>query len=145
MENQKVQVKGGKYIGRKWFLRLAYKTIETEVDFVDAGVSMLQGSGFVSIKNKVRTNIRYQDITSVSTQRKYSLPNVILAIICALLTIILVQPAGIIPMLVVLFMGRTAQVKINNAGHEYIVPTEFMSEAQDLETKLNTAILQARS
>lgn len=144
-KSQKMQVKGGKYIGKKWFLKLPYKTIETEIDFEDEEVSILQGAGFTTANNKIRTNIRYKDITSVTSKRKFSLPNMIFAIIWGLLAIIMEVPELLIVAAIALFIGKTAQVKIDYAGQEYIVPTEFMSDAQDLETRINTAIVQARS
>lgn len=143
MENQKVQVKGGKYSGGSYFIR-RYKVTETEVDFKDEGVSLLQGSGFVKAKNSVRTNIRYNDITSVSSSRKYSVPNVVFAVICAILGLIM----GVYVTIFCLFMiwlGRTAVVKINYAGTEYTIPTEFINDAHDLETKINSAIAQSRA
>lgn len=143
MDNQKVQVKGGKYSGGSYFIK-RYKVTETEVDFTDEGVSLLQGSGFAKAKNKVRTNIRYHDITSVSSCRKYSIPNVVFAIICAVLGLI-TGTYVIIAVLFMIWLGRTAVVKINYAGTEYTIPTEFLNEAHDLELKINSAIAQSRS
>lgn len=141
---EKVQVKGGKYSGKSWFCGLNYKITETEVDFEDNGISFLQGSGFAKAKNKIRTNIKYNDITSVSSSRKYSIPNVVLAVICVLLGL-LTGTYVIVTVLFVIWLGRTAVVKINHAGTVYTIPTEFLKDAQDLEQKINTAIMQARS
>lgn len=144
MDNQKVQVKGGKYSGKSWFCGQHYKITETEVDFNDDSVSLLQGSGFAKAKNKIRTDIRYNDITSVSSRRKYSIPNVLLGTICAILGLI-TGAYVIITVLFVIWLGRTAVVKISYAGTEYTIPTEFLNEAHDLETKINAAIAQSRA
>ena len=48
-----------KYSGRKWFIKFPYKTIETDVDFQAKQIKFQQGSGFVTIKNKVSTVIDY--------------------------------------------------------------------------------------
>lgn len=143
MENEKVLVKGGKYSGKSWCCGLNYKVTETEVDFSEEGVSFLQGSGFAKAKNKVRTNIRYQDITSVTSKRKYSVPNVIVGVAAAIGGLI-TGAYVIISALFIIWLGRTAVVQISYGGQEYTVPTEFLKEAQELETKINTAIMQAR-
>lgn len=144
MENQKVQVKGGKYAGKSWCCALNYKITETEVDFGDSEISFLQGSGFAKAKNKMRTNVRYNDITSVSSGRKYSIPNVVIGIFFAILGL-LTGSYVIVSALLLIWLGRTAVVKIGYAGREYKVPTEFLKEAQELESKINTAIIQARA
>ena len=77
-----------KYSGRKWFIKFPYKTIETDVDFQAKQIKFQQGSGFVTIKNKVSTVIDYDSIYNVETKNKMSTPNLIFSIIIALVAII---------------------------------------------------------
>lgn len=144
MENTKVQVKGGKYFGKSWFCAYNYKLTETAIDFTDDEISLLQGSGRIKPKNKVKTDIKYNTITSVASKRKYSVPNVAVAVIGAIMGL-MTEAYILIPILLLIWLGRTAQVKINYAGQEYVIPTEFLKDAQELESKINTAILQSRS
>ena len=143
-QNAKVNVKGGRYSGRKWFIKIAYKLIETDVEFYDNEVVLSQGTGFAIVKNKSATNIKYSDITSVETKKKYSIPNIVLAtfaVLCALMTGIW---EALILAVVVAWIGSTAVVSIQHSDGVFEIPTEFKSEANELKEKINTAITQSK-
>ena len=52
--------------------------------------------------------------------------------------------ADLILSLIVFWIGKTATVTINHSGGKYLVPTEFISEAEDLRNRINMAISQSR-
>ena len=143
--NTKVTVKGGRYVGRKWFIKFAYKMYETDVDFTDEGAKFEQGTGFAKVSQKIPTKFRYKDIVSVEVKKKFSIPNVIFAIIVALLAFVMEVWVALVIAAIVLFIGKTAEtiVKCSDGG-EYSIPTEMTSEAEELKDKINTAIHQAR-
>lgn len=141
---RKVNVQKGRYTGRKWFTKIAYKTYETDVEFFDDKVRLLQGMGFVNTNAKISVEIFYSSIYGVETKNKFSIPNTIIAIIAALLAIAMQVWLAFIPAAILLFIGKTATVTINHSGGKYIVPTEFMSEAEDLRNRINLAISQSR-
>ncbi len=144
-QNQKVNVKGGHYVGKKWFIKIAYKTIETDVEFFDDNVTLSQGSGFARANYKTPTCISYSNISTVTTKRKISTPNIVFAIICAILAVASQIWAVLIVSAFSLFMGSTAMVTINlGMNNTYEIPTEFMSDAEELQTKINTAISQSK-
>lgn len=142
--NVNVNVKGGRYVGKNWFIKLAYKMIETDVDFFDDKVKFSQGTGFAKVTNKYTTDIEYKNIQSVTTKRKISTPNIVLAVLAAIGGVmtgawfVLLVAAG------VLFVGSTATTIIQHSAGIYEIPTEFLSEAEELQTKINTAINKAK-
>lgn len=146
--NTKVVVKGSKYTGKKWFLKIAYKTIETDVDFTDNNVIFSQGSGFASVKEKQTTPINYDEITNVSAKSKVSIPNAVFAVICAILAIATQIWALFAITALMLFSGSTAVVaveRLTNYGNIiYEIPTEFRSDADELQEKIMTAISQSK-
>ena len=52
--------------------------------------------------------------------------------------------AALIIAAVVVFIGSTAVVTIQHSEGCYEIPTEFKSEAEELQTKINTAINQSK-
>lgn len=146
----KVNVQGGRYVGKKWFLKFAYKAYTTDVEFFDERVVLSQGTGFASVGYQTPTAIDYASIYSVDAAKKFSIPNVIFAIIVAVLGVAMSQKSsGVLfgafaVAAVVFFIGKTAMVTIKHSGGEYLVPTEFMSDAQQLRDKINMAKNQAR-
>ena len=138
---RKVNIKGGKYIGKKWFLKIPYKVYETDVDFSDKFVTFCQ---WTKASNKTDVQIDYSSIQSVDVSTKYSIPNVIFACIVVLLTIIMKTWIALIIVPVVLFIGRTAVASVKYGSSIYTVPTEFKSEAEELRNKINAAISQSR-
>lgn len=146
----KVNVQGGRYVGKKWFLKLAYKTYTTDVEFFDERVVLSQGTGFASVGYQTPTAIDYASIYSVDAIKKFSVPNVIFAVIVAILGLIMSQQsAGVMfgafaVAAIVFFIGKTAVVSIKHSGGEYLVPTEFMSDAEQLRDRINMAKNQAR-
>ena len=143
-ENTKVNVKGGRYVGKKWFIKLAYKTIETDVEFFDNKISISQGQGFATVKNKFTTDIVYNNISFVEVKRKYSVPNIVFAICAAAGALITQVWAALLIAAVVFFVGSTAVVSVQYSGGCYEIPTEFKSDAEELQTKINTAISQSK-
>lgn len=139
----KVTVKGGRYSGRKWFIKLPYKLYETDVNFSDVALTLAQGTGFIKVKYKTPTKIHYNEIYGVNTQKKFSIPNIIFSAILALLAISMEIPEALIISLISIFVGKTAIVSIRHSSGIYIVPTEFISEAVELQDKINTAIRQS--
>lgn len=146
----KVNVQGGRYVGKKWFIKLAYKTYTTDVEFFDERVVLSQGTGFASVGHQTPTAIDYASIYSVDAAKKFSIPNIIFAIVAAFMGLAMSQQsAGVMfgafaVAAVVFFIGKTAMVTIKHSGGEYLVPTEFMSDAQQLRDKINMAKNQAR-
>ena len=141
---RKVNVQKGRYVGRKWFIKLAYKMYETDVEFSDDHIKLLQGTGFAKAGYKTPTQIRYSSIYSVDVNKKLSIPNVIFAIIVAIMAVAMQVWAALIISLIVFWIGKTATVTINYSAGKYIVPTEFISEAEDLRNRINMAINQSR-
>lgn len=137
MENKIINVKGGRYVGKYWFLKLCYKRTETDVDFFDEAVRLTQGSAFAVVKYKYPTDIPYKDIFAVEYKRKFSIPNVIAAIIIAILSVASAAYAGLLVSALLLFIGKTALVTIRHSKGEYLVPTEYTSEAEELAGKIN--------
>ena len=114
------------------------------MDFFDTKIKLAQGTGFAKVSNKTNTEIDYKNITSVTVKRKYSIPNVILAI-CAVLGAFLTGVwAALIVAALVVWIGSTAVAEIQHSGNIYEIPTEFKSEADELQIKINTAISQAQ-
>ena len=140
----KVNVQAGRYIGKKWFIKLAYKTFETDVEFFDEHMVLSQGTGFASISYKTPTQIQYKSVYGVDVKNQYSIPNVIFAIIVAILAVAMQVWVALLIAAVVLFLGKTAVATINHSGGQYVVPTEFLSDAEELRNKINMAINQSR-
>lgn len=143
-ENKNVNVKGGRYVGKKWFLKIAYKTIETDVDFADDELVLSQGSGFAKAGKKSTTVINYSNITEVNSKSKMSTPNAIFAIICAILAVCTQVWAILAVSALMLFLGSTAVVAVENStkygNNIYEIPTEFRSDADELQEKILTAV-----
>lgn len=142
---KKVNVQNAKCVGKKWFIKFAYKTYETDAEFFDDFMKLSQGTGFSKVNYKVPVQINYSAIYGVETKNKFSIPNIIFAVVVALLALIMQVWVALLISLVVIFIGKTAVVSINHAGGVYTVPTEFMSEADELKNKINMAISQSRS
>lgn len=143
-ENLKVNVKGGRYVGKKWFLKIAYKMFETDVDFFDDKITLSKGTGFAKVTNKVNTNIKYKDIISVTTKKKYSVPNIITGTLIALLCLLTGAWVGLLIAALIIWIGSTAVTEVQHINGVFEIPTEFKSEADELQTKIYTAINQSR-
>ena len=137
----KVSVPSGQYSGRKYFLKLVYKTIETDVTFNDTEIELHQGSGFSKAKNKKETLIKYEDIKSVEAKRTISAPSIIFSFLCALL--FFVSPTletffGVATgIAVIVFLGMNGVTRINHgAWVEYEITTDFKSEAIEAKDKI---------
>lgn len=141
---KKVNVQKGHYTGRKWFIKLAYKKYETDVEFCDKHIMFLQGTGFAQVGYKTPMQINYNSIYGVEVQKKFSIPNVVFAVIVAIMAVVMQVWAALILSLIVFWIGKTATVTINHSGGKYLVPTEFISEAEDLRNRINMAISQSR-
>lgn len=141
-ENAKVSVKGGRYSGKKWFLKFPYKTIETDIDFFDEKVIFEQGSGFATVSCKYKTEIKYDEIYSVKVANKFSIPNTFCAVLFALFGFITEVYAVLIICLLLLWLGKTAVAKVTYSGGTYEIPTEFKSDAEEIKDKINVAINQ---
>lgn len=144
--NKKLTVSDGCFIGKKWFLKIPYKTIETDVKFNDDAIYFFQGSGFASCKNnKTKTVIRYDEISIVTASTKISAPNITFAVICGLLALFTQIWAILVIAVVVLFLGTTAVTVVSlENGLSFEVPTEFKSEAEELQLRITTAVKQAK-
>ena len=142
--NVEVNVKNGRYVGKKWFIKLAYKMIETDVEFLSDKLSLSQGSGFVKAKNKVTTEIKYENIKSVTAKRKISIPNALLAVAAVVAAFASGEYAVLLAAAIVLFIGTTAVAAIEHSEGVYEVPTEFKAEAEELQEKINAAINAAK-
>ncbi len=141
-------------MGKKWFLKFPYKVTKTTATFFDDEVELKQGSGFalVNENSMYSTKIKYSSIEAVSSETKYSTPNVVAAIGIAIIAILAglagIAPIGgmlgvavvVIPLM--LFMGRTAQtnVQYNENGQSYLyeIPAEFKSDAEAMADKINS-------
>ena len=115
---------------------MVYKTIETDVDFQAKQIKFQQGSGFVTIKNKVSTVIDYDSIYNVETKNKMSTPNLIFSIIIALVAIITGEWIALIIIPFALFMGRTAETIITYSGGTY---------AEQLAVMINAAVMAIKN
>lgn len=142
--NVEVNVKSGRYVGKKWFIKLAYKMIETDVEFLSDKVTLSQGSGFAKVKNKVTTEIKYENIQAVTTKRKISIPNAMLAAAAVVAAFASGEYAVLLAAAIVLFIGTTAVAAIEHSEGVYEVPTEFKAEAEELQEKINAAINAAK-
>ena len=140
VNNELKNTKNESYIGKKWFLKIAYKMIETDVSFLDDKITLSQGSGFAKVANKISTDIEYKNINSVIVKRKYSIPNVILASLAILAALITQVWAVLIVAALVFWIGSTAVTIIQHSDGAYEIPTEFKSEAEELQIKINAAI-----
>lgn len=137
---KKVNIQKGRYIGRKWFIKLAYKKYETDVEFFDEHMLLSQGTGFATVGYKVPTRIDYTSIYGVTTGKKFSIPNVIFAIVVAVIAVAMQVWAALLISLLVFWLGKTAVANISYSGGVYVVPTEFISEADELKNKIDTAV-----
>ena len=134
-----VNIKGGRYVGKKWFIKLAYKMYETDVDFFDAFMLCKQGTGFAKAGMKTPTEFKYSDIYAVDVKKKYSIPNIIFAIIVAIMAVVMQVWAALVISLIVFWIGKTAVVVIHYRGGTYEIPTEFISDAEDLRNRIIAA------
>lgn len=139
-----VTVRGGQYTGNKWFIKFPYKTYETDVTFSDEYITFVQGSGFWNIHNKFKTELPYSSIIEVKTYKKHSIPNVILAVCAVILAIMMQKWVNLFIAAFAIWIGKTAVVAVNSANGNYIIPTEFISDAEELKNKINMAVSQAR-
>lgn len=141
-ENNKSALKGS-YLGRKWFIKVPYKTTETHMYFSETGVELHQGSGFASAKYFNKTVIPFSDISHVDVKRKCSTINVILAATAVILSFALEKYVGLLAAAVCAFVGSTAVATIHyKNGTDYQIPTEWKSEAEDAKTKIDTALMK---
>lgn len=138
-----VNIKGGRYVGRKWFIKLAYKMYETDVDFFDTFMICKQGTGFAKAGAKTQTEFKYSDIYAVDVKKKYSIPNIVFAIIVAIMAVAMQVWAALVISLIVFWIGKTAVVVIHYQGGTYEIPTEFISDAEDLRNRITAAQNQA--
>ena len=143
-ENVKVNVKGGRYKSSKSINGNVYKVVETDVGFYDDRLILSKGSGLVKGKNKITTEIMYKNICSVTTKRKCSSVNIIISCAIAITALLTGIWLAFLLAVVPIFVGTTAVVAIQHSGGCYEVPTEFKSEAEELQTKINTAINQSK-
>ena len=143
-ENTKVNVKGGRYKSSKSINGNVYKVIETDVEFYDNCLTLSKGSGLVKGKNKITTEILYKNICSVEIKRKCSVVNIIISCAIAIAALLTGIWFALILAVIPVFVGTTAVVAIHYTEGKYEVPTEFKSEAEELQTKINTAISQSK-
>lgn len=139
-----VNVQKGRYVGKKWFIKLPYKMYETDVEFFDEHMMLTQGTGFAKAGYKIPVQIRYDAIYSVEAKKKYSIPNIVFSVIVAIIAVAMQVWAALLVSLLVLFIGKTAVVTINHSAGVYTIPTEFISEAEELRNRINTARNQSR-
>lgn len=136
---EKTIIEGVRYSGKKWFLKFAYQVTETDVAFTDTGLTLNQGSAFAVVKNKTKSEIDYNKITSVTSSTKFSTPNIVTAALIAVLAV----ASGVLAILAIsalfIFLGKTAIVTINYSGGAYEIPVEFKSDADELVSKIETA------
>ena len=120
-------------------MKFAYQVTETDVVFTEKGLNLKQGSAFAIVKDKVSKEINYDEITSVTVTKKYSTPNIVAAILIALIAIF----SGVYVILAVsalfVFLGTTALVTINHGSGAYEIPVEFMDDAESLASQIETA------
>lgn len=138
-----VNIKGATYVGKKWFIKLAYKMYETDVDFYNTFMSCKQGTGFSKVRTKIQIDFKYEDIYAIDAKKKYSIPNIVFAVIVDIMAFATQVWAALIISLIVFFIGKTAVVVIHNSRGTYEIPTEFMSDAEELRNKIIAAQNQA--
>lgn len=148
---ERVNVQDGHYLGWKYFLKIQYKTIKTDIIFGDTEMELYQGSGFAKVKNKVRTAIKYDDIRSVEVKRTVSAPSIIFAIISVLMLFVtqMWNSETVLGMAVLvgvdLFLGSNGFARINyGSGETYDIITNFKSECEEIKQKTELAISQYR-
>lgn len=142
-QQNKVNVKGGRFSGRKWFFKFPYKTYETDVEFNDGFMQCKQGSGFIRIQSRVPFKLEYDNIYAVDVKKKYSIPNTVAAIFFIILAIAIETWIAIPLALLLLWIGKTCVVIIHNQNGKYEIPVEFMTEAEDLRNRIAAAQSQA--
>lgn len=140
---KKINIATSTYIGHKWFLKIPYKTYETDVRFSDKSVCFYQDVGSFGAAHKIPTDIEYKRISYVESKVEFSIPNIVFSVIVALAALVTQIWAALIIIPVVLFIGRTAVTKVIYSGGVYLVPTEFKSEADELKSKIDSAMSQA--
>lgn len=142
----KVTVKGGIYRGARRILRLPVKTIETAVDFTDDAVILSQRKAFFVFTNKnipETTKIPYSSIHFVQSKKRYGTANIVWCVIFGLLALFTLQFLLLLLIPVILWAGRNIEVSIIYSS-AYQIPIDFVSEADELENKINTAIAQSK-
>lgn len=143
-ENVKVNVKGGRYKASKSINGNVYKVVETDVEFYDDRLTLSKGSGLVKGKNKTTTEIMYKNICSVTTKRTCSRVNIIISCVIAIAALLTGIWLAFLLATIPVFVGTTAVVAIQHSEGNYDVPTEFKSDAEELQAKINMAINQAK-
>ncbi len=124
--------------GYKWFIRVTYKVIETDIEIYKDKLALFQGSGFSKVKAKEQQEIMFRDIDSIKVSRRVCLPNLIFAGIALILTLISGVWAGLLAVAAVLIVGSAATVTIFSKNlPPYRIPTEFKSEANELKDALD--------
>ena len=135
----------GRYSGQKWFLKIPYKIYVTDVYIEKEDLLLYQGSGAFSASSRVPVYIKRNTVRAISTKNKFSVSNTVLAVGGMLFALLIkgaelfVSPIGwglMIACAVAFFVGKTAVVEIHHRGGVYEIPTEFMSEAEELKNKL---------
>ncbi len=146
-EPGKVTVKGGTYRGTRRILRLPVKTVETTVDFTDDAVVLSQRKAFlVFTKNNIpeTTKIPYNSIHFVKKEKRYGTANIILCVVIGLFALFTFQLWAFLAIPIILWSLRNMEVCITYSS-VYQIPTDFVKEAEELENKINTAIMQSKS
>ena len=143
-ENVKVNVKGGRYKASKSINGNVYKVIETDIEFYDDRITLSKGSGLIKGKNKITTEIMYKSISSVTTKRKCSSVNIIISCAIAIAGLLTGIWLAFLLAIIPVFVGTTAMVAIEYSEGIYDIPTEFKSDAEELQAKINMAINQSK-
>lgn len=141
---EKTVISGDRYTAKKWFLKFAYKVTETDVIFTEKGLNIKQGTAFAIVKEKTSKDIYYDEITSVTSAKKYSTPNVVAAVLIALLAVVSEVYAILAVASLFVFLGTTALVTINYQSGEYEIPVELKEDADALADKIELAVGMAK-
>lgn len=131
----------------KKFFSLIYRTIKTDLSFKDDKIVITKGTGFSKPKKFAKTEIMYEDISSVRVRRKVDTTNLLLAVFGFIGALITQAWAALIVVALVIWWGLTAVATIsyNNDMCEYDIPTEFKSDAEDAKEKIETALKQYKA
>ncbi|MCH5185904.1 MAG: hypothetical protein J1F64_07245 [Oscillospiraceae bacterium] len=135
-------------------MKIPYKVFKTNVEFSDETVTFTKGeaAGFSNIRYEEPISIPYNSITGIYVNKKYSIPNIIFAIIAVIFSIVIaisievfmVIICVIIAASIAVWYGSTAELIIRHYTGEYIVPTEFQTDAEDLRHRIDIAVNQSR-
>ncbi|MBO4897788.1 MAG: hypothetical protein J5590_05775 [Clostridia bacterium] len=135
------------YSGRKYFLKLPYKIIQTDIVFKDEVMELYQGSGFIKVKNKEKTTIKYSDIQNVDVKRSLSLPSIITTLLVFILFIMTQNLEAVLGVVLVvatiLFLGSNGVTRIYYGGLlSYYILTDFKSEGLEAKKAIDMAMAQ---